>query len=205
MSQVYEFRLIERLADRIAERVAARLEGRITAVDPEVIARVVREELGIIRLSADFKLLMQALMEVGVMRVATHALSLWLNPSQVVKHVLRVPRGYVYLLGQVRVVCDPDHALSFYAYIDGDLVFWDDDVVQAKYLTPITPMEIGALLVLRDKGEFIVVNKTSSTAYFSYQATFVYTTAEYWSRVTEAVSDAVAKALNIPTIYRRTG
>jgi dihydroneopterin aldolase len=32
-TQVYEYRLIERIADRIAERVAEKIEG-VTAVDP---------------------------------------------------------------------------------------------------------------------------------------------------------------------------
>lgn len=203
-AQVYEFKIIEGIADKIAEKVARRLEG-VTAVDPRDIAKAIKEELGYIRLAVDFKLLIQALMEVGVVKPTTHSLSLTLSPNQVVKHVLRVPRDYVYLLGQARFACDPDHAISFYAYIDGDPVFWDDDMVQARYLTPVTFLEIGALIVLRDKGEFIVVNKTSSTAYFSYNAIFAYTTRETWDVVTTAVSDTLAKALNLPIVYRKTG
>jgi ribosomal protein S25 len=192
MSQVY--------ADRVTERVR-----RVTAIDPKAIARVLREELGLIRVAVDFKLVTQALMEVGVVRPATHSLSITLAPNQAVKHVLRVPRNHVYLLGQARFACDPDHALELYIYIDGDLVYWDGDMVQARYIHPLTMMEIGALVVLRDRGEFIVVNKSSSPAHFSYNVIFAYTTSETWSRIADAISDTVAKALNIPVVYRRTG
>jgi hypothetical protein len=204
MSQVYEFRLLERLADRIADRVAERLRG-VTAVDPKDVARVLREELGIIRVAVDFKLLIQALMEVGVVRPATHSLGIMLAPSKAVKHVLRVPRDHVYLLVQARFACDPDHALELYIYVDGDLVYWDGDMVQARYIHPLTMMEMGALIALRDRGEFIIANKTSSPAHFSYNVVFAYTTSETWSKITEAISDTVAKALNIPVVYRRTG
>jgi hypothetical protein len=207
MSQVYEYRLIERLADRIAERVAARLEGRVTVVSPEAeaIAKAIRKELGRIRISIDYKLIIQTLMELELAQPATNNNYYWLGPNEVVKFEIVVPRGMVALLMQTRFVCDPDHALAVYVYTDGKLMFWDEDMVQARYIHPLTFMEIGSLVISREKGEFIVRNKTSSTAYFSHQTILGHTDAETWNAVIKALSNVVAEELNLPLVLRRTG
>jgi hypothetical protein len=203
--QVYEYRLIERLADRIAERVVARLEGRVTAVDPEAVAKAVKKELGRIRILIDYRLIIQTLMELELVQPATNNNYYWLGPNEVVKFEIVVPRGMVALLMQTRFVCDPDHALALYAYADGKLVFWDEDMVQARYLQPLTFMEIGSLVISREKGEFIVKNKTGSTAYFSHQTILGHTDVGTWNAVIKALSDVVAEELNLPLALRRTG
>jgi hypothetical protein len=204
MSQVYEYRLIERIADRVAERVVERI-GRVTAVDPEAIAKAIKAELGRIRISIDYKLIIQTLMELELAQPATNNNYYWLGPNEVVKFEIVVPRGMVTLLMQTRFTCDPDHALAVYIYSDGKLVFWDEDMVQARYIHPLTFMEIGSLVISREKGEFIVRNKTASTAYFSHQTILGRTDAETWNAVIKALSNVVAEELNLPMVLRRTG
>jgi hypothetical protein len=199
MSQVYEYRLIERIADRIAERVVERI-GRVTAVDPEAIAKAIRRELGRIRIS-----IIQTLMELELAQPATNFNYFWLGPGEVVKFEIVVPRGRVAMLMQTRFTCDPDHALAVYIYTDGKLVFWDEDMVQARYIHPLTFMEMGSLVISRGKGEFIVRNKTASTAYFSHQTILGHTDAETWNAVIKALSNVVAEELNLPIVLRRTG
>jgi hypothetical protein len=205
MSQVYEYRLIERLADRIAERVASRLEGRVTAVDPTAIAKAIRAELGRIRISIDYKLIIQALMELELAQPVTNSNYFWLGPYEVAKFEIVVPRGRVAMIMQTRFTCDPDHALAVYIYADGKLVFRDEDMVQSRYIHPLTFMEMGSLVISREKGEFIVKNKTGSTAYFAHQTILGHTDAETWNAVIKALSDVVAEELNLPIVLRRTG
>ena len=205
MSQVYEYRLIERIADRIAERVVTRLEGRVTAVDPEAVAKAIKAELGRIRISIDYKLIIQTLMELELAQPATNNNYFWLGPHEVVKFEIVVPKGGVAMLMQTRFTCDPDHALAVYVYTDGKLVFWDEDMVQARYIHPLTFMEMGSLVISREKGEFIVRNKTGSTAYFSHQTILGHTDAETWNAVIKALSNVVAEELNLPMVLRRTG
>jgi hypothetical protein len=204
-AQVYEFKIIEGIADRIAERVARRLEGRVTAVDPEAIAKAIRKELGRIRISIDYKLIIQTLMELELAQPATNFNYFWLGPHEVVKFEIVVPKGRVAMLMQARFTCDPDHALAVYIYTDGKLMFLDEDMVQARYIQPITFMEIGSLVISREKSEFIVRNKTGSTAYFSHQVILGHTDAETWNAVIKAVSNVVAEELNLPIVLRRTG
>jgi hypothetical protein len=201
---VYEYRLIEGIADRIAEKVVRRLE-RVTAVDPEAVAKAIRAELGRIRISIDYKLIIQTLMELELAQPATNNNYYWLGPNEVVKFEIVVPRGMVALLMQTRFACDPDHALAVYVYTDGKLVFWDEDMVQARYIQPLTFMEMGSLVISREKGEFIVRNKTSSTAYFSHQTILGRTDVETWNAVIKTLSNVVAEELNLPTVLRRTG
>lgn len=203
----YEYRLIERLAEEVTKRVIERLreKERVAAVEPEAIAKAIRDELGRIRIPLDYQLALQVLTELELAQPVVLSEYRWLNPGETARFTFTVPKGRVYVFTQSRLACDPDHALSIHVYADGKPVFWDDDMVLARYIHPLTFLDTLGIVVAKERGELVAKNKSGSTAYFSHLTILANVKADMWSAVTEAISDIIAEDLQLPTVLRRTG
>jgi hypothetical protein len=169
----------------------------------EEIAEAIKEKLGRIRISIDYKLLIQCLMELELVQPMVVSRYSWVNPLSVVSFTDVVPRG-VALLMQTRFTCDPEHVLQVYAFCDDRLIFYDEDMVLSRYLTPLTYMEMGALIVSKKKGIIMAVNKSATDkAYFSYTTVWGLCTDAVWRATVRALSDVIADELKLPKVLRR--
>jgi hypothetical protein len=178
------------------------LEERV-GVKAEEIAEAIWRRLGRIRISIDYVVFIQALFDLGIARPATSTRSLSLAPNSTIEIVESAPPGYVAVLGESRFSVDPDHSLALYAYVkipgvdEEILAFYDDDMVQAKYIHPINYLMIGTLLP-SERGRFIVVNKTASTAYFSHTTVYAIISKKMWEITVRAVSRVICEEFKLP-------
>jgi hypothetical protein len=202
---VYEFKIIEGIADRIAERIAEKLRVRVTAVDPEAVAEAIRARLGRIRVSLDYRFIFQTLIALEQASLEAGFYSLWLDPGVAVKLSYTVPRGNIAVVIESRVVCDPDHAIASYIYVDGRPRVYDTDMVQARYLTPLNFMDVGGLVLAREKLEFLLVNKADVRAYISHLTQYLLVRKDVWDVVRDAVVSVIAEELKLPREPARVG
>jgi hypothetical protein len=167
------------------------------------IAEAIKERLGRIRISIDYKLLMQCLMELGLAVPMSTSRYSWIDPLGAASFIDVTPRGYIALLMQSRFTCDPDHALMLYCYTDGRLVYYDEDMVLSRYLNPLTYLEMGALIPSRKWGNIAAVNKTATDkAYFSYVTVWGLCTDTVWKAAVKALSDVLADEFKLPKVMR---
>jgi hypothetical protein len=169
----------------------------------EEIAEAIWRRLGRIRVSIDYVIFIQALFDLGIARPATSSRHVTLAPNSVVELVESVPPGYVAVLGETRFYVDPDHAIALYAYIkipgvpEEILAFYDDDMVKAKYTTPLNYLAMGTLLP-SERGRFIIINKTAGTAYFSHTTVYAIITKKMWEITIRAVSMVICEEFKLP-------
>jgi hypothetical protein len=172
-------------------------------VTAEEIAEAIWRRLGRIRVSIDYVVFIQALLDLGIARPVTSSRHVTLAPNSVVELVESVPPGYVAVLGETRFFVDPDHAIALYAYIkvpgvpEEMLAFYDDDMVKAKYTTPLNYLAMGTLLP-NERGRFIVVNKTASIAYFSHTTVYAIISKKMWEITVRAVSMVICEEFKLP-------
>jgi hypothetical protein len=178
------------------------VEERV-GVRAEEVAEAIWRRLGRIRISIDYVVFIQTLFELGIAKPATSTRSLTLAPGSVMEFVESAPPGYVAVLGESRFSVDPDHSLALYAYIkipgveEEILAFYDDDMVQAKYISPLNYLAMGTLLP-SERGRFIVVNKTGSTAYFSHTTVYAIISKKMWEITVRAVSRIICEEFKLP-------
>jgi hypothetical protein len=165
-------------------------------VTTEEIAEAILRRLGRIRVSIDYVVFIQALFDLGIARPATSTRSLSLAPNSTIEFVESVPPGFVAVLGESRFSVDPDHSLALYSYVKIPGVY-DDDMVQAKYIHPLNYLAMGTLLP-SERGRYVVVNKTASTAYFSHTTVYAVITKKMWEITVRAVSMVICEEFKLP-------
>jgi hypothetical protein len=172
-------------------------------VTAEEIAEAIWRRLGRIRVSIDYVIFIQALFDLGIARPAVSSRYVNLAPNSTVEFVESVPPGYVAVLGETRFSVDPDHAIALYVYIklpsvpEEILAFYDDDMVKAKYSSPLNYLTIGTLLP-SERGRFIVVNKTGDPAYFSHTTVYAVITKKMWEITVRAISMVICEEFKLP-------
>jgi hypothetical protein len=177
-------------------------EERI-GVTAEEIADAIFKRLGRIRVSIDYVVFIQALLDLGLARPTTSTRHVNLAPNSTIEFIESVPPGYMAVLGETRFYVDPDHAIALYAYIkipgipEEILAFYDDDMVKAKYASPLNYLAMGTLLP-SERGRYVVVNKTASTAYFSHTTVYAIITKKMWEITMRAVSMVICEEFKLP-------
>jgi hypothetical protein len=172
-------------------------------VTAEEIAEAIWRRLGRIRVSIDYVVFIQALFDLGLARPATSSRYVNLAPNSTIELIESVPPGYVAVLGETRFHVDPDHAIALYAYIkvpgvpEEILAFYDDDMVKAKYSSPLNYLAMGTLLP-SERGRYVIINKTDSTAYFSHTTVYVVITKKMWEITVRAVSMVICEEFKLP-------
>jgi hypothetical protein len=169
--------------------------------EAEEIAEAIKRELGRIRVSIDYKLLIQTLIELELAYPMVTSRYRWISPLGSVSFQDVVPKNFVALLMQTRFICDPDHVLQLYCYNDEKLIYYDEDMVLSKYLNPLTYMEMGALIVSKRYGNIVVVNKSpTDTAYFAYTTAWGLCTKVVWDATVKALSDIIAEEFRLARV-----
>lgn len=165
----------------------------------EKIAEAIYKRLGRIRISIDYSVFLQTLLELGLTIPVTSFRYAWLKPGASVEFVETVPEGYIGILGETRWTCSPDHDIEFYTYVDDQPAFYDQDCVGSRYLFPLSYAMLGTLLPVKKSGRVVVINKSSTdTAYFSYQTVWALVSIGIWDITMRAVSRIIGEEFKLP-------
>lgn len=142
--------------------------------------------------------LIHIMQQKGIARGYTYPINLQIPPSSQVTLDIPVQSGWLATPIEMRIMPDPDHALSVKIYRDGDEYYSDDDLVAGVYSAPIKYFKDYPLLrFARDKFTIEVTNSSLDTAYFNAIFVWVELKEKDWRQIVEKYYNAIAKAFGL--------
>jgi len=156
--------------------------------------------VGQITIPIDFTQFYTTLIHQGIVTPYAQVLNLYIPPNYTVKWGVKGPTDYVALLVEQVITVSPDHDLSIEVYSDGNLLYSDNDMTQAKYNYPINfPRRFGALIPATNRIDLVLTNKSSTdTVYFSLWYTFGSIKREYYENIYRQFFKVLAITLKLP-------
>jgi hypothetical protein len=149
------------------EEVVTPPVGVKVEIDEEKLAQAIARELTRIRLSINFLELFTTLIHLGKGEAYSGVVVIPMPANYTYRFTYPIPAGKVLLIAEATFYTDVDHALEFRYWFDGKLKWEDLDMIKGNYPEPINFFRLGSLLPIYDNFKVEIVNKTTSTVYWT--------------------------------------
>jgi hypothetical protein len=179
---------VERLISRL-ESLTARLE-RLSSI---------------ITIPIDFQQFYTTLIENGIIRPRFEVFNIYTSPEYTTTLIASTPSGYYLLFVELLITIFPDHILSVDLFVDDELLFSDNDVVQDRYREPINFLRrFGAIRAVKKNWKVVIKNNsTTDTAYSSVVVSYGIIPAQYYEKIYRRLFEVLAITLELPPYHRR--
>jgi hypothetical protein len=150
----------------------------------------------VVIISIDYIQFWTSLVWNGILEPFSQVYYMYVPPNTTISWTVNMPPNKVSIVTEENIVVSPDHALSTQIYMDGKLIFKDDDMVQARYATPLNFFNLGAIYPAKRYMQFTVQNKSSTdTAYWSVWSKGGIIEYTYYDKFFTKFFDIISKAL----------